>query len=50
MDEMASLRERIAGLAEVGLEGSGADTAAAELDEVADALDALMQRADGTGG
>lgn len=50
MDEVASLRARIAALADVGLEGAGADTAAAELDAVADVLDALMQGADGTGG
>lgn len=50
MDEMAALRERVAGLAEVGLEGSGAETAAAALDEVADSLDALMQRAEGLAG
>lgn len=50
LDEIASLRSRVAALADVGLEGPGADEAATELDAVADAVDALMQLTDEGGG
>lgn len=50
MDEITPLRSRISALADLGLEGPGADAAATELDEVADALDALMQHTDEAAG
>ncbi|MFN8103159.1 MAG: hypothetical protein U0U69_01695 [Acidimicrobiia bacterium] len=50
MDETASLRSRVDALADVGVEGPGADAAADELDAIADALDTLMQRTDEAGG
>ncbi|MBX7158946.1 MAG: hypothetical protein K1X95_01520 [Acidimicrobiia bacterium] len=50
MNEIASLRSRVDTLGDLGLEGPGADEAAAELEAVADAVDALMQRTDEAGG
>lgn len=50
LDEIASLRSRVVELTGLGLEGPGADEAAAELDAVADSIDVLMQRTDEAGG
>lgn len=43
MEDTDALAARVAALAEVGLEGPGADDAAAELDAIADEIETLLR-------
>lgn len=50
MEDTDALRRRVAALSDVGLEGPGAENAAAELDAIADEVEALLRDSRSTPG